>query len=274
MNLSTLSLKRAGTILGYGVLGVVGTAAIALVVLNLSQPVQAIVYDLFYLRVGPSEATETAILAHFLLASVVGLSVSMLIGEYLSDRGANLPVVAGGIASLLILVLVFLLVSLAGLAAFLTALLVLAVGLVGVPLVLRYWVGVRSGGLPAFVGGIPAVILFLLLTGFGIGWGWGYVVVAEEVPETSVNGSVADFSEVPEMRDDLFVDGDCETAADGDRQCLLQLRGYEHERTAARFMAQHGVRCPYQNTHTGQEDAFVADHAGTYYRITCSPHGD
>lgn len=217
-------------------LGVVGTAAVALVVLNLSQPVQTIVYALFYLRVGPSEATETAILAHFRLASVVALSVSLLVGESLSDRGANLPMVAGGIAALVSLVLVFLLLSLVGLAAFLTAILVLAVGLGGVPLVLRYWVGVRSGALPAFVGGIPVVVLFLLLARFGIGW--GYVVVAEEVPETPVNGSVADFSEIPEVRGDLFVDGNCETTADGDRRCLLQLRGYEHEGTATRFMAQ------------------------------------
>jgi hypothetical protein len=117
------------------------------------------------------------------------------------------------------MVLVFLLVALAGLAPFLTALLVLAAGFVSAPLVLRYWAGVRSGALPAFVGGIPAVVLLLLLAWFGIGWGWEYVMVAEEVSETFVNGSVTDCSDIPEVRDDLFVNGDCETTADGNRRC-------------------------------------------------------
>ena len=145
-------------------------------------------YDLFYLRVGPSEATETAILVHFLTSGIIGLSVPMVIGDSLSDRGANLPTLAWGIATLLALLLVFLVVALAGLAAFLTALIVLAIGLIGVPLVLRYRAGMRSGGVPAFVGGIPVIIFLLLLAGFGLGWGWGYVMTAQEVPASSVNG--------------------------------------------------------------------------------------
>lgn len=267
------TLKRVGTVAGYFVLGMIGTAAVALVLLNLLQPVQGVVYDLFYLPVGPSEATETAILTHFLVSGVIAISVPLLVGDYLSDRGANLRALAWGVAAMLGLVLVFLVVALTGLAAFLTALLVLAIGLVGVPVVLRYWAGVRSGGLPAFVGGIPVLVVLLFLAGFGLGWGWGYVMIAEEVPASSVDGPVADFGEVPEIRDDLFVEGDCETT-DGRRQCLLQLRGYEHELEAARFMDRHGVRCPYQNTYTGQEDAFYTEYEGTTYRITCSPHGD
>ena len=88
------------------------------------------IYELFYLQVGPSEATETAILTYFIVGGIVGL---------------------------------------AGLAAFLTALLVLAIGLVGVPLALRFRCGVRSGGVPAFVGGIPVIVPLLLVAGFGLG---------------------------------------------------------------------------------------------------------
>lgn len=270
--LSGVTLRRVGVLLGYGVLGVVGTAAVALVVLNVSEPVQAVVYDLFYLRVGPGAATETAILTHFLASGVVAISVPLLVGDYISDRGTNRRTLAWAVAALLGLVVVFLVVALAGLAAFLTALLVLAVGLVGIPVVLRYRFGVRSGAVPAFVGGIPVIVLLLFLAGFGLGWGWGYVMIAEEVPASSVDGSVADFDEVPEVRDDLFA-GDC-TTRDGRRECILQLRGSEHEMAAVRFMDRHGVRCPYQNTYTGEEDAFHAEHDGTVYRVTCSPHGD
>jgi hypothetical protein len=273
MNPPTPTLERAGTTLGYGVLGVLVTAAVALVVLNLVVPVQAVVYDLLYLRLGPSGATEVAILAHFLTGGVVALGVAMLAADALSDRGANLRTLGVGFAAMLVLVLAFFLVALAGFAAFLTALLVLAVAFVGIPLALRYGLGVRSGAVPAFVGGIPVVVALLFLAGFGLGWGWGYVVTAAEVPDASVDGAVADFDDVPEVRDDLF-SGDCETTGEDRRRCHLQLRGYKHERTAARFMARHGVRCPYQNTHSGEGDAFVAEHDGAYYRVTCSPHGD
>lgn len=51
--LSGVTLRQVGVVVGYGVLGVVVTAAVALVVLNLVNPVQAVVYDLFYLRLGP-----------------------------------------------------------------------------------------------------------------------------------------------------------------------------------------------------------------------------
>lgn len=273
MDVSTPTLKQAGTTLGYGVLGVVVTAAVALVILNIANPVQVVVYDLFYLRLGPSGATEVAILAHFMTGGVVALGVTMVAADYLSDRGANRRAVGAGFAAMLALVLAFLVVALAGLAAFLTALLILAIAFVSIPLALRYRFGVRSGAVPAFVGGIPVIVMLLFLAGFGLGWGWGYVVTAEEVPESSVDGPVADFDEVPEIRDDLFA-GDCETTGEDRRRCHLQLRGYEHEQTMARFMARHGVRCPYQNTYSGEEDSFIGEHDGTYYRVTCSPHGD
>jgi hypothetical protein len=274
MTISAPTLKQAATTAAYLGLGMVGTATVSLGVLYVAQPIQPVVYELFYLQVGPSEATETAILTHFLVGGIVGLAAPMLVGDYFSDRGANLHALANTVAAMLGLLVVFLLVALAGIAAFLTALLVLAVGLVGVPLALRFRCGVRSGGVPAFVGGIPVIVLLLLLAGFGLGWGWGYVMTAQEVPASTVDGSVADFDDVPEIRDDLLVTGDCATTTDDRRRCYLYLRLYDHERTAARFMARHGVRCPYQNGESGTSDAFVAEDDGTYYRVTCTPHGD
>lgn len=198
----------------------------------------------------------------------------MLAGDYLSDRLAHRAAFVKGVAAMLGLLLVFLVVALAGLAAFLTALIVVAAAFVAVPLLLRYRFGVRSGGIPAFVGGIPVLVLLLLAVGFGLGWGWGYVVTAQEVPAFSVNGTAVTFDEVPEVRDDLFVSGDCETDTDDRRVCRLYLRGYEHE-AAARFLSRHGARCPYQNVQaSGSGGSFIARYDGRYYRVSCSPRGD
>lgn len=76
---------------------------------------------------------------------VCALGVTMLVADYLSDRGANLCAVGAGFAVMLALILAFLMVALAGLAAFLTAPLVLTVAFVGILLALRYRFGVRSG---------------------------------------------------------------------------------------------------------------------------------
>lgn len=274
MDTSIPTLKRIGTVAAYLVLGVVGTAAVALGLLYTLQPIQRVVYDAFYLQVGPSEATETAILTHFLVAGGTAISAVLLAGDYLSDRLNNRAAVAKAITVLLGLIVVFLLVALLELAAFLTAILVLTVAVLVVPLLLRYRYGMRSGGIPAFVGGIPVLLVLLLVTGFGLGWGWGYIMTAEEAPSSAVDGTAsADFDDVPQIRDDLFA-GDCSTGTDDRRVCRLYLRGYEHEARAARFMARHGVRCPYQNTQTGRSDSFIATHNGSYYRVTCSPHGD
>lgn len=274
MDVSTPTLERIGTTVGYLVLGVVGTAAVALSVLYTLQPVQPVIYESFYLRVGPSEATETAILAHFVVAGVVALGVVMLAGDVLSDRLRHRPALAKGIGVMVLLLVAFLVASLAGLAAFLTALLVVALTVLAVPVLLRYRYGVRSGGVTAFVGGVPVVVVLLLLAGFGLGWGWGYVMTAREVPAATVNESAAaDFDAAPQIRDDLFA-ADCSTNPDDRRVCHLYLRGYEHEKRAARFMAHHGVRCPYQNTRSGRSDSFVARTNGSYYRVTCTPHGD
>lgn len=268
-------LRRVGSIIAYLLLGVVGTAGTALVLLNITQPAQSVIYNAVYPQVGPSDATQTAILTHFIVVSVVAITLPTLLGDYLTDRLENRVALTKGIGAMLLLVLVFLAVSLGGLAAFLTAIIVLGVALVGVPVMLWYRYGVRSGGIPAFVGGIPVLVLLLLLVGFGLGWGWGYVVTAQETSPSSVNGTVANFDEVPEVRDDLFAPGNCEVGSDDRRVCYLELRGYEHEVVAARFLARQGVRCPYQNTRVPQSnESFIAQHDGTYYRVSCSPHGD
>jgi len=274
MSRTTAALRRAGTTLGYGLVGFAGTAVVALFALNVSVRVQRVVYDVFYLQVGPSEATETAIFAHFLLAAVLALSVATTVGDLIGDRGENRRALGVAMLGLFGAVGVFLVLSLAGLAAFLTALVVLVAALLAVPVWLRYRSGVRSGAVASFLGGVPVVLLLVMLAGFGVGWGWGYVVVAEEVPASSVNGSAAEFDEAPQVRDALLEEGDCETNGDGRRECRLSLRGYDHELTAVRFMARNGVRCPYQGSSSGRNDSFVAEHDGRYYRVSCSPHGD
>lgn len=275
MDVSRTTLNRAGTTVAYVTLGAVGTAAMALAVLVATQPLQTAIYDALSLQIGPSEATEAAILTHFLASGVIAIGALALLGDYFDERLANRAAFGRSIAAMAVLVGVFLVASLAGLASFLTALVILAVALVGVPVVLRYREGIRSGGVPAFVGGIPVLVLMLLAAGFGLGWGWGYVVVAQEVPASSVNGSAATFDDAPNVRDDLFAPGICEEDGAGRRVCHLSLRGYEHETAAVRFLASHGVRCPYRNAPDGgRGGSFVARHDGTYYRVTCSPHGD
>lgn len=273
MEIASSRLGTIGRAFAYGVLGFVGTAVVAVGLLNATGVVQRVVYDLLYWWLGPSEATETAILVNFLLVVAVGISVPMLLGDYLSDRLANRVAFGYAAAALLGAVIVFLLVALLHLAAFLTALVVLGVVLVAVPLALRYRFGVRSGGVPAFVGGVPVLFALLLVTGFGLGWGWGYVVTAEEVPASSVDGTPPDFAGAPAVAADLFDEANC-AVVDGARTCRLSLRGYEHETAAARFLANNGVRCPYLNAATDTADGAVLAHEGTYYRVTCSPHGD
>lgn len=271
---STVTLRRVGRVAAYGAGGFVGTAIVALLLLNLTQPLQRVVYDAVYLQLGPSEATTTAILSHFLVAAVAALAVPLVVGDYLSDRLANRRVLAGAVAGLAGALLAFLAVALAGLGGFLSAIVVLGVVLVGIPVILRVRYGIRSGGLTAFVGGVPVVLLLLVAAAFGIGWGWGYVVTAEEVSTDSVNDTVVTFEDAPVFERDLFAAGHCEVDPDGQEVCRLSLRGYDGERAAARVMARHGVRCPYQNGPADSGGAFFAQHGNSTFRITCSPHGD
>lgn len=273
MDIPRPTLGQVAHTAGYLLLGVVGTAAVTLVALLAGGSIQPIIYDLFYLQVGPSEATETAILTHFLLAEFVAVSLVLVAGDYLSDRLTHRSAVRNVIATLLGLLVVFLLLSVLGLAAFLTAILVLAAAVIAVPLLLWVRYDVRSGALPAFVGAVPVLVLVLLIAGFGVGWGWGYLMTAERVPASTVNSAAADFDDVPQLRDDLFT-GDCAGGPDGRDICRLYLRGYAHEAQAVRFMARHGVRCAYQNDPGWESDSFIATYNESYYRVTCSPHGD
>lgn len=272
MDIPTPKLDQIGRTAGYLVLGIVGTVVFALAVLLIGGAIQPVVYDLFYLQVGPSEATETAILTHFLLAEFTAITIVLVGADYLNNGFTNRTAITRIIGVLAGLLMVFLVLSVLELAAFLTAIIVLAAAVVTIPLLLWFRYDVRSGTLTTFLGAIPVLVVLLLIAGFGVGWGWGYIMTAEQVPESSVTGSVVDLDDAPQIRDDLF-DGDC-SGGDGDRICRLYLRGYAHEAQAARFMAEHGVRCAYQNEPDWDSDSFIATADGSYYRITCSPHGD
>ena len=273
MDVPDITPRQVATTAAYFLLGVVGTAIAVLGVLLVLQPVQPVLYGAVYLWLGPSEATQFALLAHFVLSGAVAVTVPTLLGEYLSDRGANLRALLVGLGVVAGLLLVLLAVMGAGLAAFPVALLwVLASG-VAVPVLLRYRYGVRSGGVSAFVGGIPVLAFVLLLAGIGLGWGWGYVVTAEEVTESGFgDAEVASMETVPQVREDLFT-GDCSGDGNGGERCYLELRGYEHELAATRFLDRHGVRCPYRGTGHDPGSVLVR-HDGTYYRVSCGSHGD
>lgn len=271
---SKSTLVRAGTVVVYVVLGAAVTAGAALPLLYLIQPMQRVIYGLLYLQVGPGEATEAAILLHFLVASSVALALSLVAGDALSTGLENRTAIGAGVAGLAVLLVVFLVLSLFELAAFLTAVVVVGLGLVGIPVLLWFRFGVRSGGLQAFVGGVPVVVLLLLLAGFGLGWGWGYVMTAEKVPASSVDGAAASFDEEPEVARDLLEEGDCDAPDSARQTCFLELRGYEHELAAVRFMARHGVRCPYEGRGVDERSTFVARYEDSYYRVGCAPHGD
>lgn len=274
MDLTKSTLRTVGETIAYLLLGLAGTTVTGIALLSLTQGVQTAVYHAVYLQVGPSEATETAILTHFLAVAAVALSVPTFVADYVSDRLANARTLAWGVGGLVVVLTAFFLAALGGAASFLTALLAVFVAFLGVPFVLWYYFEVRSGGISAFVGGAPVVAFGLLLVGFGLGWGWGYTVVAHEVPdETAANGPVADFEDAPAVQDDLFAASNCETDAEDREVCYLSLRGYEHEREAARVLAENGVRCPYGNDDGSGGEVFVR-HDGAYYRVTCTPHGD
>lgn len=266
-------LRLVAVTVGYVLLGAVVTGAVALVVLNVTLHLQTEIYHVFYLRVGPGDATVAAILGQFLFASFTGVVVAMAVAEWLNDSEQKWRGVGGGAMALLSLLAISGVLVFLGLPIELTVLGVLAVGFLGILVLLRYRYGIRSGSVPAVLGSIPVVMLILLLAGFGIGWGWGYVMVAEEVPQASVDGPVADFDAVPTVRDDLLLRGDC-VERDGRTRCRLQLRGYAHAETAVQWMDSHGVRCPAQSASGGDSGAFYAKHDGTTYRVSCTPHGD
>jgi hypothetical protein len=274
MDTPTLTLDRAARVGGYLALGFVGTALLAVGVQVLTFPLQPAAYRVLYLHLGPVAATETATLTHVLASGAVAISVPTVVADYLDTGLANRSAFARALVALGGVLVAFLAASVVGLAALPTAALLLLAALVAVPVALRYRYGVRSGGVAAFVGGAPVPLVLLLLAGVGLGWGWGYTLTATAVPGTAPTDAPS-FDDVPAVRDDLFAPSNCERTTDDRRRCDLELRAYDHESTAVRFLARNGVRCPYANTPGAPPaDAFVARHDGVAYEVSCAPHGD
>lgn len=273
MALQALTMRGAATTLAYLVVGALGTAAAGLGVLYALRGLQPLLYHVAYPALGPSTATEFAILLHVVVAGAIGIAAVAIGVEYASHRGQNARAFAHAIGVIAGLVLALAAATLAGLDPFGGAVAWVVAVALAVPLLLWVREGVGSGGAVAYVGGVPVLVLLLLLAGVGVGWGWGFVMTAHEIPAGEVGGDVAAFESAPEVRDDLLADRNCEVGADGHRQCLLQLRGYIREREAAQFLDRHGVRCPFRGS---AEDAgsFVAEHGETYYRVSCASHGD
>lgn len=278
MSEATSWRRRLGRALAFAVLGLGGTGALAFGGLAVATPLQAPIYRLYYGWLGPSEAYQVAILGGFLVVALAALGVTVLVAAFLGRRAfgepeRNLRAVGVAVLGIEVLAVLFGIAVVAGAPPVLAALVVLVLAGVGVPVALRYQYDVRSGALPAFAGALPVLALLALLVAFGLGWGWGFVVIAEEAPPGSVDAADATFDDLPEVRDDLFSDSNCSTDSDGQRRCILQLRGYEHELATAQFLDRHGVRCPYEG---GIEDGgtAIARHDGEYYRVGCTPHGD
>lgn len=218
----------------------------------------------------------------FTLASLGGVSVSTLLAEVNRSRFDRARALVAGLAGMLLVCVLFVAVAaLAGANSWLTAIAAFGAFAVAVPVGLRR-IGAWPAAATAFAGGIPVLVVLVLLLGFGLGWGGGYDVVAREVPASAVNGSAdATFDDVPRLRDDLLTPPEdnyayCERNDEGRRTCRLPLRGYDHEARAARFLDRHGVRCPYRNARATPDGnrSFVAEHDGTYYRVTCVAYGD
>lgn len=266
--------RRIAVVAGYVLLGAVLTAALGLASLVALTGVQPVLYDALYLTLGPSGATGFAIFGHFALAGTVGVVVAGLASHLLSDRTEHLREVAIALAAAPVLLVLFVGASLARVPGLGGVLLWVAAIAVVVPALLWFHFDLRTGALPAFLGGAPIIVLMLLLAGVGVGWGWGYVVTAQEVTAGDVGDeSVTTLDDAPEVREDLFADRNCETTADGLERCRLLLRGYIREEAAARSLASHGVRCPYGGT-ARDSGSFVAEHGDRRYRVTCQAYGD
>jgi len=252
---------------GYGLAGLVGTVAVSVAALAALQPVQPVVYDALYRQLGPWTATSAATTLQFTVAGALAVAAPTVAAEHVDGRQPT--AVASGFAAAVLAATVAVLVALvAGTPALLAAAAGVALFAAAAFAGLRR-AGASRGSTAAFVGGAPALALLLVLLGVGLGWGGGYDVVAEPAPDAAA--ASADFADAPELREDLFAPGACETGA-----CRLSLRQYEHEAAAGRFLDDNGVRCPLVNA-PGARDwggSFVASHDGDRYRVSCEAYGD
>lgn len=278
MTLPAVSAGRVARTAGHLLLGFAGTAVLVVVLLPALQPLRVPVYNALYLAVGPWTATTTATVVAFALAVGVAVSVPTLLAEYARNRSEYVRPLGAALAGLVLLpVLLVVLAAFAGVVGLLAAVVAFAAFVVAVRAL-----GAWPGGVTAFAGGVPVLVVALLLLGFGLGWGGGYDVVATELPASAVNGSAdASFDEAPELRDDLLspspdAPATCRESDEGRRTCRLSLRGYEHEARAARFLDRHGVRCPLRGSSTPEtrNRSFVAEADGRYYRVRCTAYGD
>lgn len=268
-----VSLHGALSFVGYALVGALGTTAVALVLVNVLQPLQPVVYDAFYRRLGPWSATTAATILHFATVGVLAAGVPVLAVELHTGTRAR-PVAVGLLVVTTALVAVLLGSAALDVLGFLTV--VLAYGV----LVVLAFVGLTrvdasTRSTAAFAGSTPVLAFLLLLLAVGLGWGGGYDIVAEPVPEPDA-GTAADFDDAPALRADLFAGQACDPSDDG--VCRLSLRGYEHEAAAGRFLAANGVRCPFVNAPASnrydRDASFVAEHDGEYYRVSCDAYGD
>lgn len=273
MDIPDVSLTDAATTAAYLLFGVAGTIVASIVALAALQPVQPVVYDAFYLRLGPWSATTAATIVHLGIAGVLAIGLPVVVAEAVDgDRARRL---AGGLVAATVTLLVFLLAATAlDAIGFLTVLVAYALLVVGAVAGLRL-TGASRGASATFAGGVPVLAVLLLLLAFGLGWGGGYDVVAEPVSAESVDEPVNALDEAPDVREDLFSEQACDPE---DGVCRLSLREYEHEAQAARALQRHGVRCPLVNAPASdrwdRDASFVAEHDGQYYRVRCQAYGD
>lgn len=283
MDVPDITLERTARTAGHLLLGTVGTTVAGLALLRLVQPLQVPLYDAFYLSVGPWTAEVTATVLGFVLAGTLAVALPTLLSVAVRSGTGGLQPLVAGLAVLLGGLFVGIAAwALAGLEVVLAAVVAVVVVAVAVPAGL-YRVGTWPDGVAAYVGGLPVLVLLLAALAFGLGWGGGYHVVAEEVPAEEVDTSAAaEFSEAPELREALLdpsqedIYANC-AQEEGRRTCRLDLRGYDDEATAARFLDSHGVRCAPRNAPSREspgEGSFVAEADGTYYRVSCETYGD
>lgn len=275
-------LRQAAHFGGYALLGLVGTVGFALGLLFFMEPLRPPVFDALYLVVGPWTATETTRILTFTLASLLAVAGATLVAAAVTTPTERLSrLVVGVTGGLGLAVAVLAAGAVVGLTSFLAAVVVVAGFVAGLIWLLRF-IGVWPRPAITVGGAIPALVLLLLALGFGLGWGGGYDLVAEEVPASAVEGQpAASFDEAPTVKDDLLTPAGetyayCETEGDR-RTCRLPLRGYEHELAAARFLADHDVRCPYLDAPAREpsgRQSFVATADGTDYRVSCQAYGD